>query len=113
MSTGKRCVWPMLLRSPNSSLPPGYDEQAGEAVIKVVNADTVPYKTRLVLDGAAKVNASGKVITLKADKATDENTLDEPEKIVPVEKAYSKFARKFSYTFEPLSVTVLRVKTTS
>lgn len=90
----------------------GYDEQAGETVIKVVNADTVPYKTRLVLDGAAKVNASGKVITLKADKATDENTLDEPEKIVPVEKAYSKFARKFSYTFEPLSVTVLRVKTT-
>lgn len=90
----------------------GYDEARGEAVVKVVNADTKPYKMHLAVDGAERVAAKGRVITLKAACAEDENTLDEPQKIVPVEKAYGKFGRKFAYTFEPLSVTVLRIPAT-
>ena len=88
----------------------GYDEAEGEAVIKVANASGEPYKLTIDFQGAQNVEKKGKVITLKADNADDENTLDEPTKIVPVTSSYGKFGKSFSYTFQPYSVTVLRVK---
>ena len=95
---------------PKQFFAAGYDEQHGEAVIKVVNADTLPYTTALTLEGTTSVEPTGTVCTLQADQPTDENSLDEPLRITPQTTSYDHFAPQFQYTFPPLSITILRIK---
>ena len=95
---------------PKQFFAAGYDEQEGEVIIKVVNADTRPYTAGLTLDGAGQLSSTGTVTILKADQATDENTLDEPLRITPQRTSCDRFAEQFDYTFDPLSVTILRIK---
>lgn len=88
----------------------GYDEASGEVVIKVVNGDAIPYNLDIKLDGAAKVHAVGKIIGIKADSGTDENSFDNPRKIYPKEEAFDFPDKDFSYSFAPYSFTIFRVK---
>ena len=97
-------------RCPLQFFAAGRDEQTGEVIIKVVNADTKPYRTKIQLSGAQTVNPLGKVITLRSQAAEDENTLDEPRRICPQASVYRKFSKQFNYKFEPLSLTILRIK---
>lgn len=88
----------------------GYDEESGETIIKVVNATSEPFTTRINLNCAA-VEKEGKIITLSSDELTDENSFAEPTKIVPVESSYGNFSKDFDYTFIPHSFTIMRIKT--
>jgi alpha-L-arabinofuranosidase len=88
----------------------GYDESAGEIVIKVVNAEETPFKADISLKNCAKVEKKGKVIYLYADSLEDENSFDEPTKISPVISDFEGFSNKFKYTFKPRSFTILRIK---
>ena len=61
-----------------------FDKQTGEVIIKVVNTSDAQQPVSIQLQGM-KGERTVDIITLKHDgKLTDENTLDEPEKIVPV-----------------------------
>ena len=51
------------------------------------------------------------MVTLTASAPTNENTLNEPCKVIPKESRYDDFAEKFDYAFEPWSLTVLRIRT--
>lgn len=88
----------------------GYDEEAGELVIKVVNAADSIYHTSMCLEGAKNVVEEGKVITLTATNGSEENSFEEPKKIYPKETVFSGFAEKFDYHFPPFSYTILRIK---
>ncbi len=88
----------------------GYDEEAGELVLKVVNAEEKPYKVEFQLDGTQGVEKIGKVITLKANALDEENSFEDPQKIYPQESEYGKFGKLFNYEFAPFSYTILRVK---
>lgn len=87
----------------------GYDENAGETIIKVINGGAQACSLHISLN-CNSVSATGKVITLKGDSALDENSLDNPRKITPVISEFSGFAKEFNYTFAPYSFTILRVK---
>lgn len=89
----------------------GYDENTGETIIKVVNSTAEPY-TPVININASSVDPVGKSITLSAKEKTDENTMAEPTKIVPVETVEKNFGKQFSYTFKPYSFTILKVKST-
>jgi hypothetical protein len=89
----------------------GYDATTGEAIVKVVNATDKAVTTDVVLN-ATDIAKSGKVFTLSASSPIDENQFEYPEYISPVETTCNKFADKFSYTFEPYSLTLMRVKAT-
>ena len=102
-----------VVRCPLQFFAAGRDEQTSEVIIKVVNADTKPYRTKIQLNGAQTVNPTGKVITLQAQTAEDENTLDEPRRICPQTSVYRKFSKQFNYKFEPLSLTIFRIKATT
>ena len=102
-----------VVRCPLQFFAAGRDEQTGEVIIKVVNADTKPYRTKIQLNGAQAVNSLGKVITLSSQTAEDENTLDEPQRISPQVTVYRKFSKQFTYKFEPLSLTIFRIKATT
>lgn len=88
----------------------GYDETTGEAVIKFVNATEKPFTAGIELAGAESVGRTGKAIVLTSGDPSDENSLDNPEKVVPEERVYKGFSDRFTYTFDPWSFTVLRIK---
>ena len=88
----------------------GYDEQTGETIIKVVNATDTDFVPTLHIN-AASVDAKGRVITLSSASKTDENSTDNPRKIVPKQSDFGGFAKEFQYTFKPNSFTILRVRT--
>lgn len=88
----------------------GYDETTGEEVIKFVNATEKPFTAGIELAGAESVGRTGKAIVLTSGDPSDENSLDNPEKVVPEERVYKGFSERFTYTFDPWSFTVLRIK---
>jgi alpha-L-arabinofuranosidase len=100
----------------NTSVPKqfyaaGYDEASGEVVVKVVNGDGLPYHLDIKLDGVVGVENVGKIISIKADSGTDENSFENPHKIYPKEEAYSFPGKDFSYSFAPYSFIIFRMKT--
>ena len=88
----------------------GYDTDSKETIIKVVNGSAEEKKITVRLNGS-QVSASGKVITLSADKPDAENSLDNPRKVAPIETSYEGFGESFDYVFKPYSLTVLRIPT--
>lgn len=88
----------------------GYDETTGEEVIKFVNATEKPFTAGIELADAESVGRTGKAIVLTSGDPSDENSLDNPEKVVPEERVYKGFSERFTYTFDPWSFTVLRIK---
>lgn len=88
----------------------GYDETAAELIVKIVNADAKPYTASIRIDGAESVADKGRVVSLSGDCARAENSLDFPVRVFPKESEFGGFSKKFNYTVEPFSYTILRVK---
>lgn len=88
----------------------GKDEKTGEIILKVVNAYGTAMTTTVDFRGKGKVESSGKVITISAEASDKENSLEFPQKYVPVEENFNSFAPVFDYTFKPYSITILRIQ---
>jgi alpha-L-arabinofuranosidase len=88
----------------------GLDEKNNEVVIKVVNAESTPFKTSINLTGGGVINPVGEQITLSSESITDENSFEQPLKISPKKETYKSFSNDFVYEFKPNSLTVLRIK---
>ena len=89
----------------------GKDEKTGQIILKAVNTGDAPLETTIRIQGTAKLNPKARVITLASDKATDENTLDEPAKVAPVESVCEVVAPEFQYRLKPCSLTIFRIDT--
>lgn len=87
----------------------GFDKATNELIVKVVNGEGKPFKTTINLKNV-QVESSGKITTLSSTSELDENDLDHPNKVVPVEKMYNGFSSSFAYTFEPWSFNIMRIK---
>ena len=61
-----------------------FDKATGEVVVKVVNTSATPQPLSIQLNGMKGVRKA-EIITLTHDGMDDENCLDNPEKIIPVE----------------------------
>lgn len=88
----------------------GFDQAKNEILVKVVNAESVAFKTLIELNNAETIEPNGEIITLSSGSKTDENTFKKPEKIIPVAGEYKGFSNKFTFEFKPYSLTVLRIK---
>lgn len=95
-------------KTPQYACGTGIDEKTGETIVKFVNVHRDPVKIHVSL-GGKKGALSGVAYTLKGN-ATDENTLDEPNKIRPTKKSVKFTNSTFDYTFPGTSVTVMRLK---
>ena len=89
----------------------GKDEKTGQIIIKALNPGASPMETLFKIDGASKLKPKARVITLAGEKPTDENTLDEPNKVVPVESTFDGVAPQFKYNLKPYSLTIFRIDT--
>ena len=61
-----------------------FDKTTGEVIVKVVNTSATPQPLSIQLNGMKGVHTA-EIITLSHDGMDDENSLDNPEKIIPVE----------------------------
>lgn len=86
-------------------------DPTGEVLLKVVNAADFPIATEIDLQGIARVKGSSQATVLTSASSTDENTLDEPGKVVPITSSFKVQGSKFERSFPGNSVTVLRLKT--
>ena len=89
----------------------GKDEKTGQIIIKAVNPGSSPLNTTFRIAGANQLEPKARVITLSGGKPTDENTLEEPAKIRPVESAFEGVAPEFNYSLQPYSLTIFRIGT--
>jgi alpha-L-arabinofuranosidase len=86
------------------------EEKSGEVILKVVNVAENPLTAEIKLEGVAKVSRPVKVSVLTSGSSTDENTLDQPRKVVPSSQTLEATGSTLRHSFPGNSLTVLRVK---
>jgi alpha-L-arabinofuranosidase len=104
-----------LLHDVNPTLPSMFvaasrARPGGDVILKVVNAADEPRATAIDLAGLKEKVKSAMANVLTAESPDDENTLDEPAKVVPVCRPVSGAGVRFRHTFPAHSVTVMTVK---
>lgn len=85
------------------------DEQAGEVVVKVVNATPESREVAVELAGVKSVKAGARGILLTGERLSDLNDFATPNRVAPRAFPVSIRAPKFSQTVPPNSLVVLRV----
>jgi alpha-L-arabinofuranosidase len=86
-----------------------HDDKTGEIILKIVNPGANAEAVEIKLDGLSQVESEGKAIALAGD-LDEVNSMDDPQKISPIESKFENAAANFTYTFPPHSMTVLRIK---
>ena len=87
----------------------GLDKKAGQIVLKVVNRAACGHAVTVRLRGLAAPGPTAEVTTLSHADPTAENTLDDPQVVVPATSRFDGIGPEFSYTFQPYSLTILRI----
>ena len=85
------------------------DEKSGDIIVKVVNASNKAVNTTLNLEGAASLTAFADAIVLSSDSELDENTLDNPTKVIPKKEKIKVDRHKVTYRFAANSLNILRI----
>lgn len=83
---------------------------SGEVVLKVVNVGQREQPTEVRLEGLGRITRPARAIVLTSAHPTDENSLDEPRKVAPVERTLTLDGPRFRHVFPGNSVTVLRLE---
>jgi alpha-L-arabinofuranosidase len=89
----------------------GYNRSDKEVVIKAVNYWGIPVKANIKLEGASSTGRRGNHILISSANLTDENSLDNPYKIIPVKKPLKKNSGDFTVLLPPYSINVLNIPT--
>jgi alpha-L-arabinofuranosidase len=84
--------------------------RTGDVILKVVNAADEPRAAAIELAGLKGKVTSATANVLTSENPEDENTLDEPAKVVPVCSPIAGAGARFPHTFPAHSVSVLTVK---
>jgi alpha-N-arabinofuranosidase len=74
--------------------------------LKLVNGESVSRPVDIDLNGA-KVAASAKLVTLRANDTQATNTLDHPDQLVPMESALRNVSNKVHHVMPPFSIEVI------
>ncbi len=77
--------------------------------LKLVNGSSTPQTLQIDLSGA-KVAATAKLTSLRANSTQATNSSDAPEQIVPVDSTLRGASAKFSHTMPGLSIEVIEVE---
>jgi alpha-L-arabinofuranosidase len=87
----------------------GRDDSTGEWVLKAINAQADPVLADIAMEGASLASTDANVLVLKSERGTDNNSLDQPGRIVPQHQTAAISGPGFSHEFPPYSLTVMRI----
>ena len=85
--------------------------KTGTVYLKVVNAAGAPTKVSLNLTGIVNLKSTGKLVELKAQRPEDTNSIDEPNKIIPITTVLKGIKNNFTHSFPAYSITVMQIET--
>ncbi|MBD0823231.1 alpha-L-arabinofuranosidase C-terminal domain-containing protein [Aestuariibaculum marinum] len=85
------------------------DSGTNEVIVKVVNTSNQSQEVAINLKGK-KVYKKGELIVLKSEHLEDENSFENPDKIVPVTAEIQNRGGKLSVELQPYSVSVFKFK---
>lgn len=88
----------------------GRSDHSGEIILKMVNVAKTEYDTDIHLQGVKRVAAKASATVLTSGDPSDENSLEQPDKVVPVRGFINDAALDFHHLFPAHSVTVIRLK---
>ena len=87
-----------------------YSPEEKMLYLKLVNASSVPQELTIQLDGASTVEKKGKESLLSATNTQETNTIDDPERVVPVEHELRDLSSsRFVHTLPAYSIQVLQI----
>jgi alpha-L-arabinofuranosidase len=89
----------------------GRDNANGDVIIKAINSGPDGVSATLNVLGVDRVGPTALETVLKSGSLSDNNSLDEPEKVVPTESTITIAGAAFTHNFPPYSFTALRLKT--
>ena len=78
-----------------------WDAHTQDVILKAVNITGRPLSGTINLQDAVQVGSKARITLLQSDAITDENSLQEPRKIYPVERSASINGSQFTYRFDP------------
>jgi alpha-N-arabinofuranosidase len=84
--------------------------KTGIVYLKVVNVAATSQEVTLNLKGGGLVASAGTLIELKGSKPEDTNTIEDPKNIIPVTRSINGLGQVFKKTFEPYSVSILKIQ---
>ncbi|WP_033401549.1 alpha-L-arabinofuranosidase C-terminal domain-containing protein [Actinopolyspora mortivallis] len=85
------------------------DEETGELIVKVVNAQNNPARTELDIEGASRLASTAHLTTLQGDP--DAVNTAESRPIKPEKSVVRGVDENFTHTFPAHSITVMRIRT--
>jgi DUF1680 family protein/alpha-L-arabinofuranosidase len=88
----------------------GVEASSGDMLIKAINTGGEPVNASLQLSGVNSLKSEGIATVLRSDRLDDNNSLENPTKIVPVNRPLKLAGANPGYTFPPYSLTILRLK---
>lgn len=83
------------------------NEKTREIILKVVNVSDQALETAVELQNAPQLFPNGKIITLTSASPEDENSLEEPTRVAPVEGVLEGVSSQFRLNLPAHSLTVL------
>jgi alpha-L-arabinofuranosidase len=89
----------------------GRDQASHELILKAINTTAEPLPATIRLRGVEKLAGRATVTVLTASALTDNNSLDHPRSVIPMESQIDNVAAEFAHEFPPYSLTILRLKT--
>jgi len=87
------------------------DTRTGIIYLKVVNTIGKQQPVEINLKGIGKIAPDATLFVVKGDKPEDTNTINDPEKIIPVSSKINGIAPAFTRTLDPYSVNILVLQT--
>ncbi len=86
----------------------GLVKDSGDLILKVVNRGEKSERLSINLAGLSGTYGKGVCTEMSAKSTTEENSFDQPDRIVPTTNALPAFNKGMNHVFPPYSVTVLR-----
>lgn len=87
-----------------------YHEATGQVILKIVNVASVPVNATINLLGVQSIAPHAQYILLTSQRPTDENTLDEPNRVVPVSGMITNADTNFVFELPAYSLVILRLQ---
>ncbi|PXF33909.1 alpha-N-arabinofuranosidase [Mesotoga sp. SC_NapDC] len=87
-----------------------YDRETENLIIKIVNPWPEVKEVRVEIGEKLEIKGQGEVILMTSDSVFDENTFQNPNKVLPKKYDLSGLSNEFTFTFAENSITILRLK---
>jgi alpha-L-arabinofuranosidase len=87
----------------------GRVDASGDLVVKAINIAPEPVRAQVRIGGTIATEKPAKVIVLRSSSLEDNNSLEEPEQIVPQDETLDLARLEFAHEFPRYSLTILRL----